>query len=81
MSQIPAMRDYLPGIYMHHEIVNGAGYSQGLKGAEIPLQAKRILRLKICAVALKISFKIKPQYFFSKTKLQNRDDNDGRSRD
>ncbi|MGI9035292.1 MAG: HD domain-containing phosphohydrolase [Pyrinomonadaceae bacterium] len=42
MSQIPAMKDYLPGIYMHHEMVNGAGYPQGLKGAEIPLQAKII---------------------------------------
>jgi HD-GYP domain-containing protein (c-di-GMP phosphodiesterase class II) len=39
MSQIPAMKDYLPGIYMHHEMVNGMGYPQGLKGDEIPLQA------------------------------------------
>jgi HD-GYP domain-containing protein (c-di-GMP phosphodiesterase class II) len=39
MSQIPAMREYLPGIYMHHEMVNGMGYPQGLKGDEIPLQA------------------------------------------
>ncbi|MGI8555684.1 MAG: HD-GYP domain-containing protein, partial [Pyrinomonadaceae bacterium] len=42
MSQIPAMKEYLPGIYMHHEMINGAGYPQGLKGAEIPLQAKII---------------------------------------
>lgn len=40
MSQIPAMKDFLPGMYMHHEMVNGEGYPQGLKGAEIPLQAK-----------------------------------------
>ncbi|MFN6964825.1 MAG: HD domain-containing phosphohydrolase [Pyrinomonadaceae bacterium] len=40
MSQIPAMRDYLPGMYMHHEMVNGMGYPQGLKGDEIPLQAR-----------------------------------------
>lgn len=40
MSQIPAMKDYLPGIYMHHEMVNGMGYPQGLKGDEIPMQAK-----------------------------------------
>lgn len=40
MSQIPAMKDFLPGMYMHHEMVNGAGYPQGLKGDEIPLQAK-----------------------------------------
>src|SRR5918912_472855 len=39
MSQIPAMREFLPGMYMHHEMVNGQGYPQGLKGDEIPLQA------------------------------------------
>lgn len=42
MAQIPAMKNYLPGILMHHEMINGAGYPQGLKGAEIPLQAKII---------------------------------------
>jgi HD-GYP domain-containing protein (c-di-GMP phosphodiesterase class II) len=40
MSQIPAMRDFLPGMYMHHEMVNGQGYPQGLVGEQIPLQAK-----------------------------------------
>ncbi len=40
MSQIPAMKEFLPGMYMHHEMVNGQGYPQGLKGDEIPLQAK-----------------------------------------
>ncbi|MGC2237932.1 MAG: HD domain-containing phosphohydrolase [Pyrinomonadaceae bacterium] len=40
MSQIPAMKEFLPGMYMHHEMVNGEGYPQGLKGDEIPLQAK-----------------------------------------
>jgi HD-GYP domain-containing protein (c-di-GMP phosphodiesterase class II) len=40
MSQIPAMKDFLPGMYMHHEMVNGMGYPQGLKSDEIPLQAK-----------------------------------------
>ena len=42
MAHIPAMKEFLPGMYMHHEMVNGAGYPQGLKGAEIPLQAKII---------------------------------------
>lgn len=42
MGQIPAMENYLPGIYMHHEMINGAGYPQGLKGADIPLQARII---------------------------------------
>ncbi|MFN2597227.1 MAG: HD domain-containing phosphohydrolase [Pyrinomonadaceae bacterium] len=40
MSQIPAMRDFLPGMYMHHEMVNGQGYPQGLKGEDIPMQAR-----------------------------------------
>nr|MDQ3817400.1 HD domain-containing protein [Acidobacteriota bacterium] len=42
MSQIPAMREFLPGMYMHHEMVNGQGYPQGLKGDEIPMQARII---------------------------------------
>ncbi len=42
MAQIPAMKNYLPGIYMHHEMINGAGYPQGLKDAEIPLQPRII---------------------------------------
>jgi HD-GYP domain-containing protein (c-di-GMP phosphodiesterase class II) len=40
MSQIPAMKDFLPGMYMHHEMVNGQGYPQGLTGDQIPLQVK-----------------------------------------
>jgi HD-GYP domain-containing protein (c-di-GMP phosphodiesterase class II) len=40
MSQIPAMREFLPGMYMHHEMINGKGYPQGLKGDEIPMQAR-----------------------------------------
>ena len=40
MSQIPAMRDFLPGMYMHHEMINGEGYPQGLQGEQIPMQAR-----------------------------------------
>jgi HD-GYP domain-containing protein (c-di-GMP phosphodiesterase class II) len=40
MSQIPAMKEFLSGMYMHHEMVNGMGYPQGLKGDEIPLMGK-----------------------------------------
>ena len=40
MSQIPAMREFLPGMYMHHEMINGQGYPQGLQGDEIPMQAR-----------------------------------------
>ena len=42
MSQIPAMKEFLPGMYMHHEMINGKGYPQGLTGDQIPLQAKII---------------------------------------
>ena len=40
MSQIPAMQDFLPGMYMHHEMMDGKGYPQGLKGDQIPMQAR-----------------------------------------
>ena len=40
MSQIPSMKEFLPGMYMHHEMVNGKGYPQGLTGDEIPLMGK-----------------------------------------
>jgi HD-GYP domain-containing protein (c-di-GMP phosphodiesterase class II) len=40
MSQIPAMKDFLPGMYMHHEMIDGRGYPQGLKGDEIPMMAR-----------------------------------------
>jgi HD-GYP domain-containing protein (c-di-GMP phosphodiesterase class II) len=40
MSQIPAMKEFLPGMYMHHEMVDGKGYPQGLKGEQIPLMGK-----------------------------------------
>lgn len=42
MSHIPAMKEFLPGMYMHHEALDGSGYPQGLKGDEIPLQARII---------------------------------------
>lgn len=40
MKNIPAMKEFLPGMYMHHEMVNGKGYPQGLEDEQIPLQAK-----------------------------------------
>src|SRR6185295_13008679 len=40
MSQIPAIRDFLPGMYMHHEMMDGQGYPQGLAGDQIPMQAR-----------------------------------------
>lgn len=40
MKNIPAMKEFLPGMYMHHEMVNGKGYPQGLHDEQIPLQGK-----------------------------------------
>ncbi|MCM3904125.1 MAG: HD domain-containing protein [Pyrinomonadaceae bacterium] len=40
LSQIPAIKDFLPGMYMHHEMIDGQGYPQGLKGDEIPLMGR-----------------------------------------
>ena len=40
MSQIPGIDEFLPGMYMHHEMINGEGYPQGLKGDDIPLMAR-----------------------------------------
>jgi len=40
LSQIPAIKDFLPGMYMHHEMINGEGYPQGLAGDEIPLMGR-----------------------------------------
>jgi len=40
MKNIPAMKEFLPGMYMHHEMVNGKGYPQGLEDEQIPIQAK-----------------------------------------
>ncbi|MBA3439628.1 MAG: HD domain-containing protein [Pyrinomonadaceae bacterium] len=37
MSQIPVMREFLPGILMHHEMVDGRGYPQGLRDEQLPL--------------------------------------------
>jgi HD-GYP domain-containing protein (c-di-GMP phosphodiesterase class II) len=42
MAHIPAMKDFLPGMYMHHEMINGEGYPQGISGDAIPLQARII---------------------------------------
>lgn len=42
MSLIPAMKDYLPGILLHHEMLNGGGYPRRASAAQIPMQARII---------------------------------------
>ena len=40
LKHIDVLRDSLPGIKYHHERWDGSGYPEGLKGEEIPLQAR-----------------------------------------
>ncbi len=40
MGRIPQMSSIVPGMRLHHERWNGGGYPMGLKGEEIPLQAR-----------------------------------------
>jgi len=42
MGRIPQMRNIIPGMRFHHERFAGGGYPTGLKGGEIPLQARII---------------------------------------
>jgi HD-GYP domain-containing protein (c-di-GMP phosphodiesterase class II) len=40
MSAIPQLADVIPGMKYHHEKWCGGGYPEGLKGEQIPLQAR-----------------------------------------
>ncbi|HYX20408.1 MAG TPA: HD domain-containing phosphohydrolase [Thermoanaerobaculia bacterium] len=40
METIPQMADIIPGMKYHHEKWEGGGYPDGLKGEQIPLQAR-----------------------------------------
>ena len=40
MSAIPQLADVIPGMKYHHEKWTGGGYPEGLKGEQIPLQAR-----------------------------------------
>ncbi len=40
MSAIPQLADVIPGMKHHHEKWSGGGYPDGLKGEEIPVQAR-----------------------------------------
>jgi putative nucleotidyltransferase with HDIG domain len=42
LEPIERLREVLPGILHHHEWFDGTGYPKGLKGAEIPLEARII---------------------------------------
>jgi HD-GYP domain-containing protein (c-di-GMP phosphodiesterase class II) len=40
MGKIPFFKDILPGMRYHHETMDGKGYPYGLRGEQIPLQAR-----------------------------------------
>ena len=39
-ENLNCFKDVIPGIYYHHEVYNGSGYPEGLKGTAIPLAAR-----------------------------------------
>jgi diguanylate cyclase (GGDEF)-like protein len=47
ISNVPSLATCVPAILYHHERFDGTGYPQGLKGEEIPLEA-RILAVPDC---------------------------------
>jgi len=40
MSAIPQLADVIPGMKYHHEKWSGGGYPEGLRGEQIPMQAR-----------------------------------------
>ena len=51
MEENPEMAEYIPGMSMHHETMDGRGYPLGLKGNEIPMMA-RIVSVADCFDAM-----------------------------
>ena len=51
MEENPEMAEYIPGMSMHHETMDGKGYPRGLKGDEIPMMA-RIVSVADCFDAM-----------------------------
>jgi HD-GYP domain-containing protein (c-di-GMP phosphodiesterase class II) len=51
MSENPEMAEYIPGMSMHHETMDGKGYPLGLKGEQIPMMA-RIVSVADCFDAM-----------------------------
>lgn len=42
LKHVPQLKDVLPGMFYHHERIDGLGYPKGLKDGEIPIIAKII---------------------------------------
>ena len=61
VQQVPQLADALDGILYHHEHYDGSGYPAGLKGENIPLQA-RIIQIADVFDALTSSRSYRPAY-------------------
>ncbi|MGB6429101.1 MAG: HD domain-containing phosphohydrolase [Candidatus Acidiferrales bacterium] len=48
MRPVAQLKDMLPGIELHHERIDGAGYPYGLRGEEIPMMARIIAVADAC---------------------------------
>ena len=51
MQENPDMQEYIPGMSMHHETMDGRGYPLGLKGNQLPMMA-RIVSVADCFDAM-----------------------------
>ena len=60
VRQVPALREIATGILHHHERFDGHGYPGGLKGEEIPLEA-RIICVADCFSAMTAERPYRPQ--------------------
>lgn len=65
VQQVPQLKDALDGVLYHHERFDGSGYPAGLKGEEIPLQA-RIIQVADVFDALTSSRSYRPAYDWKK---------------
>ncbi len=65
VQQVPQLADALDGILHHHEHYDGSGYPSGLKGEEIPLQA-RIIQIADVFDALTSSRSYRPAFGWQK---------------
>ena len=65
VQQVPQLADALDGILYHHERYDGSGYPAGLKGEEIPFQA-RIIQIADVFDALTSSRSYRPAFDWQK---------------
>jgi HD-GYP domain-containing protein (c-di-GMP phosphodiesterase class II) len=65
VQQVPQLSDALDGVLHHHERYDGSGYPSGLKGEEIPLQA-RIIQIADVFDALTSSRSYRPAFDWQK---------------